>query len=90
MGTRAHWLKEGWRLRRSDDEGEPLSWQHARTLTDIRAEAETFEIGEQAEVQKFDKRVEHYVPYGTVSKVRRKPGSPRDFTTTVRVTREQG
>ena len=87
MGTRAHWLKEGWRLRFLDEDGEPLSWRHASTLGEVRQEFDAEVCQPEAEVQKYDRRVEHYVPYGTLRRVRLN-SKPRDYRTKTVLSRE--
>lgn len=72
MGTQAYWLKRGYRMRKRDADGDPGSWAHVGNLPDLREEAtEALQVGEVAEVQKHDRRVEQYVPYGTITKTDR-------------------
>jgi hypothetical protein len=69
MGTRAHWLKAGYRARSLDDAEEPGNWAHSATLAEVREDVLTNEV-KVAEVQRYDRRAEHYVPYGTAVRVK--------------------
>jgi hypothetical protein len=65
-------------MRFLDEDGEPLSWRHTSTLSEAREEFDA-EIGQtEAEVQKYDRRAEHYVPYGTLRRVRLN-SKPHDY-----------
>jgi hypothetical protein len=79
MGTQAYWLKQGYRMRQHDADGDPGPWVHVPNLADLREEAaETLKGGESAEVQKYDRHAEGYLPYATITKTDR----------TVRLTRK--